>query len=334
MSGTGAKTRYLFIRLLEACNAKCFMCGFAGLRDDYRFSLAEFSDILPQARALGVEIIRFTGGEPLLHRDLPALVAAGTAAGMKMSVITNGYLLTRKLDALSRAGLAQVIVSLDGATAESHDRFRHTPDLFRRAVAGLEMARDLGILTRVNTVAGPHNYTELPALQRQLTQWGVGQWELSAIKQDLRVRYPDPDHVRAVCDPIYRTDPSATLVPIGKRFYGNTAVEQSLYFDAGIPPRPSQPHCLVAGNALYLDGKAGLGFACSLLPHRNAGESGGGVKMRTERGWMLDRPEFTDHASVFRAAGPSRCKGCSSSAAGYSDAVAALGAHAVDPWYF
>jgi cytosylglucuronate decarboxylase len=308
------------------------MCGFARSKDSYRFPLSEFESILTQAGRIGVTVVRFTGGEPLLHRDLVALVHAGASVGMGMSVITNGYLLPKMIVALSEAGLAQVVVSVDGASAKSHDSYRHVRGLFNRCMAGLAQARELGMLTRVNTVVGPHNYREMHELQKKLTAFGVQQWELSGIKLGTKVSYSEPEHVRAVCEPIYQAESRDLLVPMGKRFYGDTVAEQDLYFQFGIPPRSSPPECQLVGDVIYLDAKAGLGFGCSMLPHRRSQESGGGVDMRRGGSWVLDVPEFHEHVAFFRKSGPTRCSGCSTAAAGYSDDVAKSGNAA--PWHY
>jgi cytosylglucuronate decarboxylase len=314
--------RYLFIRILEACNADCFMCGYALSQDKYRFSATEFEDLLPKARAAGIAVIRFTGGEPLLHKQVCKMVRAGTDAGMQMSIITNGALLPRMAEALANAGLAQVIVSIDGAEAATHDHFRNMPKLFEKGIEGLFRARELGILTRVNTVVGPHNFEEMPALQGLLTTTAVGQWELSALKLERPIAYGNPDRVRAVCDPIYEADPTALLVPMGKRFYGNTPSEQELFFAHSTAPRASEPQCRTVGDIVYLDAKNGRGFGCSLLPHRDDRQSGGGVPLKVAGSYVFDTPEFRDHVEHFRIYGPKICTGCSSSAAGYSDDVA------------
>ena len=107
-----ARDRYLFIRILEACNADCFMCDFALSRDTFRFSVDEFTRMLGQAREHGVRYVRFTGGEPLMHPDVVELVRTGTEHGMRMSIITNGMLLPRMARRLVEAGLAQIIVCL------------------------------------------------------------------------------------------------------------------------------------------------------------------------------------------------------------------------------
>ncbi|WP_367039134.1 cytosylglucuronate decarboxylase [Streptomyces sp. Je 1-332] len=325
------RQRYLFVRLLEACNADCFMCEFALSRDTFRFSLEDFAELLPKARAAGVGYVRFTGGEPLMHQDVVELVRAGTDAGMKMSMITNGMMLPKKAPRLADAGLAQVIVSLDGGSAATHDVYRRSPGMFDNGLRGLRDAAALGVLPRVNTVVGPHNYTEMPDLQKVLTEAGVKQWELSALKLERSITYPDPDHVRAVCDPIYDADPGSLLVPLGKRFYGDTPEEQERYFAESLTPRASEPLCHVVDDVIYIDGKYGRMYACSCLPHRE-GEDLGGAPLREGGAIHLDTPVFRTHADFFRERGPDMCGGCSTTAAGYSDDVARLGVAA--PWQY
>lgn len=317
--------RYLFIRLLEACNADCFMCGYALSRDRYRFGVSEFDQILPAALRAGVGFVRFTGGEPLLHREIIELVTMGSSMGLSMSVITNGAILPQRIEHLAKAGLSQVIVSIDGASAHTHNQYRNTAKLFERGIAGLEAARGLNVRTRVNTVVGPYNFEEMPALQTLLTGLCVEQWELSAIKLERPIVYPDPSRVRAICDPIYEASPAEKLIPMGKRFYGDSSEEQRLYFEQGITPRPSGPQCLLVGDVIYLDPKARRAFGCSLLPHRDALESFAGVERRAADAWDFDTPELNAHIAHFRAAGPKFCTGCSTVAARYSDEAAKVG---------
>ncbi|MFE5328506.1 cytosylglucuronate decarboxylase [Embleya sp. NPDC056575] len=324
--------RYLFIRILEACNADCFMCDFALSRDTFRFSREDFADLLPKARAAGVAYVRFTGGEPLMHPDVVDLVRSGAAAGMKMSLITNGSMLPRMAERLAEAGLAQVIVSLDGASAATHDVYRRSPGMFDNGLRGLRAAADLGVLPRVNTVVGPHNYHEMPLLQEVLTRAGVRQWELSALKLDRSITYPDPDDVRRVCDRVYDADPNVLLVPLGKRFYGDEPAEQERYFAESVTPRASLPQCHVADDVIYIDGKYGRMYACSCIPHREGDDGPGGAPLREGGVIDLDTPAFRAHADFYRERGPLVCNGCSTTAAGYSDDVARLGT--VTAWQY
>lgn len=340
------RARYLFIRILEACNADCFMCEYALSRDTYRFSTDDFAALLPSAWDQNVRYVRFTGGEPLMHRDVLGLVRMGAARGMRMSIITNGMLLPRMAPALAEAGLAQVVVSIDGASAATHDLYRASSGMFDNAVEGLRALRRLGVRTRVNTVVGPHNYAEMGDLQEVLTEVGVQQWELSSLKLDREIQYPDPDSVRATCDPIYAQDPATTLVPLGKRFYGDTPAEQELYFQRSITPRASEPLCHVVDDVIYIDGRNGRTFACSCLPHRPH-DDGGGAPVQDQEPVLLGSPRFRNaepeaiaidgpklrqHADYFRTEGPRSCTGCSTTAAGYSNDVAKFGE--VPDWHY
>ena len=105
--------KYLFIRIHEACNAGCWFCGFAKSTDNFRLSQEKYLEILDECVRVGVSYIRFTGGEPLLDRNLVSYIKKASQLGIKTSVITNGSLLSRNVDKLHEAGLNQIIVSID-----------------------------------------------------------------------------------------------------------------------------------------------------------------------------------------------------------------------------
>jgi cytosylglucuronate decarboxylase len=308
--------KYLFVRVLEACNADCFMCGFALSRDSFRLAPPQFVKILEQAASMGVSYVRFTGGEPLMHKEIQTLITVASDFSTKVSLITNGYHLAAMAADLAEAGLGQVIVSIDSADPTEHDLYRNTPGLFARAVRGIEEAIGHSIIARVNSVVGPHNYQTMPALGRALRDLGVAQWELSALKLDAAITYPNRDHVLAIGEEVYS---GGGLVPMGKRWYGDTDIEQDRYFDHGIPPRASGPICRVIDDVMYLDAKGGFMFPCSLLPHRSVPALYGAQVRQTEGNYVLDSPDFQERRSFFRENGSNICTGCSSSAAGYSD---------------
>jgi cytosylglucuronate decarboxylase len=318
------RPKYLFIRILEACNADCFMCGFAQSRDPRRFTAAELARLMPSVKGAGVGFVRFTGGEPLMNQELPELVRLCAQAGLRTSVITNGMLLPKQIDSLAASGLAQVIVSLDGASARTHDLYRATPGCFDNAVQGLREARSAGVRLRINTVAGPHNYTEIPEMQRLFTRLGIGQWELSALKLERPIVYDDPEDVRRVCDPGYTPADLTLLVPLGKRFYGDTEQERELFFSQGITPRASRPLCHVTDDVIFYDPINQRAYACSCLAYRSAGVAILADRNRHPAG-VFTSQDFAAHAAQFKAEGPRTCTGCSTTAAGYSDDVAALG---------
>lgn len=314
------RSKYLFVRVQEACNADCFFCEFALSKDPYRLPLSQMEQVAADAREEGIGVIRFTGGEPLMHPEILALVEACSSQGHEVSMITNGVALARRADDLVAAGLSQVIISLDSPDPETHNTYRRTPKLFEKAVEGIE-ALDGRVLVRVNTVVGPHNYADMPRMQHVLEGLGVAQWELSPIKLARPVRYPDPVEVVETCAPIYAGRPGA-LVPMGEPFYGATSEEQAAYFSAGQVPRPRGPVCHVTDDVRFLDPKNGQIFACSLLPHRDPTGIESGTTGGADGGVIdLGTPSFRRHQDHFRAVGPTTCQGCSTTAAGYSNSV-------------
>ncbi|QKW19059.1 GTP 3',8-cyclase MoaA [Kitasatospora sp. NA04385] len=147
----------LRISLTDRCNLRCTYCMPAegldwlprdqALTDDELLRLARIA-----VHRLGIRTLRLTGGEPLLRRGLPALVARLAALGAELSLTTNGIGLARCADELERAGLHRVNVSLDTLRPERYaalTRRDRLPDV----LAGLAAARAAGLApVKVNAV--------------------------------------------------------------------------------------------------------------------------------------------------------------------------------------
>jgi cytosylglucuronate decarboxylase len=150
---------------------------------------------------------------------------------------------------------------------------------------------------------------------------GVDTWELSALKLPDGARYPDPRDVVEVGTSVY----AGSLRPLGKPWYGATAAEQELYFDRGIPPRAAEPSCHVVDDVIYVDGRNGGVFPCSCLPHREDLEFSPVVIGKRRPPGTLRTSGFLAMQATYRVDGPTRCTGCSATAAGYSDDIERLG---------
>jgi cyclic pyranopterin phosphate synthase len=159
----GRRAVDLRVSLTDRCNLRCAYCmpaeGLPWLRNDRLLTPEETLRLVRVAvERLGVTDVRFTGGEPLLRRDLEEVVA-GTAAlrgpdGRRpaIAVTTNGIGLDRRAAALRAAGLDRATVSLDTL---DHDRFRRMTfrDRFDDAVAGVTAAVAAGLRpVKLNTV--------------------------------------------------------------------------------------------------------------------------------------------------------------------------------------
>ncbi|MBM4017090.1 MAG: radical SAM protein, partial [Planctomycetes bacterium] len=149
------------------CPCRCVHCSAdrftAGERRE--LSTDELRGVIDQAVDLGVSNVVFTGGEPMVHPDLPDLVAHVDKTRAHAMMFTSGVLLTEKNVArLAEAGLDSLNVSIDAATAARHDELRRLPGAFQKAFEGARRARAAGILTGISTY-GSHDAVESGALE-------------------------------------------------------------------------------------------------------------------------------------------------------------------------
>ncbi len=138
------------------CQCRCVHCsaGDHMRMDVEELSTQEAKKVIDDSQRLGVTIIAFTGGEPLLRSDIFELIAHVDQKKAMPILFTNGYLLTEEnVDSLANAGLYTLFVSLDSPFPEEHDRLRGMSGLYRRAVRGIEMMKSKGVFVAISSYA-------------------------------------------------------------------------------------------------------------------------------------------------------------------------------------
>ncbi|MEF2278791.1 GTP 3',8-cyclase MoaA [Deinococcus sp. YIM 134068] len=158
----GRPLRDLRVSVTDRCNLRCTYCMPASVfGPDYAFlprtELLSFEEIERLARLfveLGVRKLRITGGEPLLRRDLPDLIARLTCLpGVEdVALTTNGLLLPRLAADLRAAGMERVTVSLDSLDPEVFGRMNGLGTHPQKVLDGIEAALRAGLKVKVNTV--------------------------------------------------------------------------------------------------------------------------------------------------------------------------------------
>ncbi len=124
--GHGRPIRDLRVSVTDRCNFRCQYCmpaeGLPWLERSAVLSFEEIARVVRLLVSMGIADVRLTGGEPLVRREFPALVAQLRAIdGLgDLSVTTNGFLLERDAEALVRAGVSRFNVSIDSL---QRDRF-------------------------------------------------------------------------------------------------------------------------------------------------------------------------------------------------------------------
>ncbi|MFA5711678.1 GTP 3',8-cyclase MoaA [Mycolicibacterium sp.] len=152
----------LRVSLTDRCNLRCTYCmpaeGLDWLATEQVLSTEELVRLLRIAvTRLGITNVRFTGGEPLLAKDLDQVIAAAAALRPRpqIALTTNGVALHRRAGALAEAGLDRVNVSLDTVDA-THFAAITRRDRLDDVIAGLAAAQRAGLRpVKVNAVLDP-----------------------------------------------------------------------------------------------------------------------------------------------------------------------------------
>jgi heme b synthase len=170
--GTAAGSHTDTLRLVaweitRNCNLNCVHCRAAATRGPYTGELDTPTclSLLDEIAATGRPIVILTGGEPLLRPDIFQVARYGTDKGLRMVMAPNGTLITAdKATQMAAAGIQRISISLDGASAEVHDRFRGVPGAFEGALQGISRAKDAGIAFQINTTVTKANLDQIPQI--------------------------------------------------------------------------------------------------------------------------------------------------------------------------
>jgi MoaA/NifB/PqqE/SkfB family radical SAM enzyme len=166
---------YLQFAITNICNAKCDFCGFAVDRFDPKqrrsVTLQEARDVIDIAKRNHIGYLLFVGGEPLVHKELRAMVRYAAESGIHPMICTNGSLWTEQnMRDLASDGLSSVIMSIDSHDVARHEKNRGLPDVCRKIKHANEVFDKLGIQTTASVTASKliDDYDKLPAFLQEL----------------------------------------------------------------------------------------------------------------------------------------------------------------------
>ncbi len=149
----------------RACALRCVHCRAEAIprRDPRELTTEEGFRLIDQLVEIGGPILIITGGDPMMRPDLFDLISYATQSGLRVAMSPSATaLVTReRLKKARDAGVTRTHISLDGATAESHDAFRKTPGSFKRTLEIMDMLADLGMSLQIGTTVSRHNLHEL-----------------------------------------------------------------------------------------------------------------------------------------------------------------------------
>ena len=154
----GRDINYLRVSVTDRCNLRCIYCmpeeGIKSLTHDDILRFEDTLKIVKAATTLGINKIRYTGGEPLVMKNIDKLIyETSKLPGINdISITTNGILLSEMAEDLKKAGLNRVNISLDTLDSEKYKRITRIGSL-DKVMESIDKCLTLGIKpVKINTV--------------------------------------------------------------------------------------------------------------------------------------------------------------------------------------
>lgn len=175
----------LLAELTHRCPLQCPYCsnplaleGHAG-----ELETGVWLNVFEQAAALGILHVHLSGGEPAARRDLEQLVAGAARSGLYTNLITSGVGLKRsRLEALSRAGLDHVQISIQHSSAAASDQIANRHGAHRQKLETARTVRNLGIALTLNAPVHRHNLDHLRDMIDLAVEAGARRLEVAHVQ--------------------------------------------------------------------------------------------------------------------------------------------------------
>ena len=166
----------------RACAYACVHCRADEQHqaDPGQLSTDESFQLIDRMKEFGSPILIFTGGDPMMRRDLYDLIAYATQQGLRCSLTPTATALPtpNRLLQAKEAGIRRIALSLDAPTPEVHDAFRKVPGSWERTINILNNAQAAGLSAQVNTTVSTYNVDLLAAMVPFIEQVSAVQWSL------------------------------------------------------------------------------------------------------------------------------------------------------------
>jgi radical SAM protein len=166
----------------RACAFACVHCrADAQHRADPReLNTEESLHLIDRIKEFGSPILIFTGGDPMMRKDLFELIAYATQKGLRCSLTPTATALPtpERLQRAREAGIRRIALSLDAPTAEAHDAFRQVPGSWQRTMNILRNAQSAGLSAQVNTTVSTYNVELLADMVPFIQEVGAVQWSV------------------------------------------------------------------------------------------------------------------------------------------------------------
>jgi pyruvate-formate lyase-activating enzyme len=198
----GTMINRLALLTTTRCSLRCKHCLRGYPTEHADFPLEVLPRLLEDARLFGARHAALTGGEPGLHPQFGELVGMLDRAGYTWHFVSNGIDPDLYLPAVERfrASLTSVTLSLDGASAPTHDALRGLPGAFDRLLEALRIFKAAGLPVNLSATLNRTNRDDLPAIIQLAAREGAASVHVGAvIPAPWNVEYALGEQERLAC---------------------------------------------------------------------------------------------------------------------------------------
>jgi len=173
----------LLCELTFHCPLECPYCsntlGYSKwLKEE--LSTEEWIRVLQEAQRLGILQVYFSGGEPLVRKDLPVLIRTAHDLGLYSNMSTGGTLINRKLlKEIKEAGLDSIQLSIQDCRPESADLFSGVKKSFEKKIEAVQLINEFSIPLGINVVIHRHNIERISEIIDFAAALGAQRLELA-----------------------------------------------------------------------------------------------------------------------------------------------------------
>lgn len=166
----------------RACAFACKHCRADAQhsRDPRELTTEEGFQLIDRLSEFGSPILIFTGGDPMMRRDLFDLISYAAQKGLRCSLTPTATALptSERLTLAKKSGIRRIALSLDAPSADVHDDFRRVSGSWDRTMRILHNANSVGLSVQVNTTVSTFNVDQLPAMVPFIQEVEAVQWSL------------------------------------------------------------------------------------------------------------------------------------------------------------
>lgn len=291
----------------QACDLACVHCRASAQPERHSLELStdEGKRLIDQIADLKVPVFVLTGGDPIKRPDLFELIGHARSVGVRVSLTPSATpLLTKEtVLKLKEAGLARLALSMDGASAETHDAFRGLQGSFARTLDAVRWANEIGLPVQINTTFSRRNIGEIDAIVSLMKSLKITLWSVFFLVPTGRGKLDDllgAEEFEEVFAKVYGLSKSATfdIKTTEAQHYRRFLLQQRVRErKAGIEPPSSQarasdaigraPRGLNDGKGFVFISHTGEVFPSGFLPL-----SAGNVRLEPLASIYRDSPLF------------------------------------------